>query len=147
VDLTNALVNTLRAIPELVTELGGDPSVIVPYIDGNPAPNSLSQAIYQQALGSVLAAWQETILNEGEMEAWRHDYVIFLRAAKGHSPLTLGDILINGVPNPGDGLRWRYCPVMDGVLPATVTNLARPSDSEGIDYHSILVQFTETGDT
>ena len=61
-------------------------------------------------------------------------------------PLDLIDKIINGIPVPGDGLRWRYCPVMPGVLPANITDITRPSDTEGIDYHSIVMEIKETGD-
>ena len=146
IDLTNALVSTLASIPELVAALGGDAANIVPYIDRNPDFNSVSAALYGQKPGTVLVIWQETMLTEGEMEAWLHQFIIFVRAARGNSPLDLINLIINGIPNPGDGLRWRYCPVMPGVLPTMVKTLTRPSDSEGIDYHSIVCEIKETGD-
>ena len=146
IDLTNAIVDTLAKVPELVAALGGDPANIVGYIDRNPDNNSTSLAIYKQKPGSVLVIWQESVITEGEMEAWLHQFVIFVRASRGNSPLDLINLIINGVPVPGDGLRWRYCPVMPGVLPAHITPITRPMDSEGIDYHSIVCEIKETGD-
>ena len=146
IDLTNAIVSTLALIPELVAALGGDPANIVGYIDRNPDFNSTALAIYKQKPGSVMVIWQETLLTQGEMEAWVHQFVIFVRAARGNSPLDLIDLIINGIPVPGDGLRWRYCPVMPGVLPTNVTDITRPADTEGIDYHSIVCEIKETGD-
>lgn len=144
--LTNAIVTTLASVPELVAALGGDSANIIGYIDTNPDHNSVSLAIYKQKPGSVMVIWQETLLTQGDMEGWLHQFVIFVRAARGASPLDLIDLIINGIPVPGDGLRWRYCPVMLGVLPTNITDITRPSDTEGIDYHSIVCEIKETGD-
>jgi hypothetical protein len=146
IELTNAIVDKLVLIPDLVAALAGDTANIIPYIDENPNLNSVSLALYKQKPGSVMVIWQETLLTQGDMEAWMHQFVIFVRAVRGASPLDLIDKIINGIPVPGDGLRWRYCPVMPGVLPANITDITRPSDTEGIDYHSIVMEIKETGD-
>jgi hypothetical protein len=146
ITLTNAIVDKLVLIPDLVAALGGDTTNIVAYIDRNPDFNSVSLALYKQKPGTVMVIWQETLLTQGEMEAWMHQFVIFVRAVRGASPLDLINLIINGVPVPGDGLRWLYCPVMPGVLPTNVTDITRPSDTEGIDYHSIVCEIKETGD-
>jgi hypothetical protein len=146
IELTDAMVNALRAVPEVVALLGGDPEAIAGYIDRNPDRNAIGAAIYQMKPGSVLVAWQETFLSEGEMEGWSHRYVIFVRASRGESSLDLLVAIVNGVPIPGDGQRWRYCPLMPGVLPTNVTEISRPTDEEGIDYFSILTETKETGD-
>ncbi len=145
-DLTNAIVSTLASIPELVAALAGDPANVIAYIDRNPDSNSVNLATYRQKPGTVLVIWQETLLTRGDMEGWVHQFVIFVRAARGESPLDLIDLIINGVPVPGDGLRWRYCPVMPGVLPTDIIDILRPSDTEGIDYHTIVCEIKETGD-
>jgi hypothetical protein len=144
--LTDAMVAALRAVPELVDLLGGDPNAINAYLDQPPERNSLGSAIYRMKPGSVLAAWQETFLTQGEMEGWLHRIVIFVRAARGESSLDLIGAIINGIPVPGDGLRWRFCPLMDGVLPTTISEISRPTDEEGIDYFSIMTETKETGD-
>jgi hypothetical protein len=140
------MVSTLRSIPELVTMLGGDPAAVDGYIDRNPDRNSVAAAIYQMKPGSVLVGWLETFLTQGEMEGWLHRVVIFVRAARGESSLDLIAAIVNGVPDPGDGQRWRYCPIMAGVLPTNVVEIARPTDEEGIDYFSITTETKETGD-
>ena len=144
--LTEAIVVKLQAVPELVAMLGGDPGSISGYIDRNPDRNAISAAIYQMKPGTVLVAWQESMLTEGEMEGWLHRVVMFVRAARGGSALDVGTAIINGVPVPGDGMRWRYCPVMEGVLPTSITEISRPIDEEGIDYFSIMTETKETGD-
>jgi hypothetical protein len=146
IELTEAMVTALRAIPEVVALLGGDPLAIDSYIDRTPDRNSVNAAIYQMRAGSVLVVWRETLLSEGEIEGWVHNIEICLRAARGGSVLELGIAIINGTPVPGDGQRWRYCPLMGGVLPTTVPAITRPMDEEGIDYFTIMTETKETGD-
>lgn len=144
--LITAVVSTLQLIPELVAALEGDPANVFGYIDVNPQMNSRARAIYQQAPGTVMVYWDETTITEGEMEGWLHVLMIFIRAKKGSSPLDIGDLIVNGIPVPGDGLRWRFCPVMDGVLPATLKELGWTQDTEGIDYLYIRTEIKESGD-
>lgn len=139
------MVDALRRIPELVTLLG-DPAAVVGYIDQNPGRNSIGAAIYQMKPGTALVGWKETFFDAAEVEAWAHRYVIFVRAARGGSALELIHAIVNGVPVPGDGQRWRYCPLMSGVLPTNVVEITSPSDEEGIDYFSILTETKESGD-
>jgi hypothetical protein len=144
--LTNAQVDAFRRIPDLVAALGGNAEAIAGYIDRNPDYNSWSNAVYQQPPGSILVIWQETMFSEGEINAWMHRYQYFVRARRGDSALTLLELLVNGVPDPGDGMRWRYCPLMDGVLPTNITTISRLTDSEGIDYFAVETATNETGD-
>jgi len=145
-DLTNAIAETLRNIPDLIEDLGGDPARVIPYIDEQPLKNSVSAAIYQMKPGTVLVLWQQTLFNRGEMEGWTHVEQIYVRAQSGQSALVLINDIVNGVPDPGDGQRWRYCPVMDGVLPTMVIEIARLIDEEGLDYYAITTETNETGD-
>ena len=144
--LTNAHVDAFRRIPELVAALGGDPNAIQPYIDVNPEKNSTAAAVYQMPPGSILVIWQETLFAEGDMEAWMHRVQTFIRARRGDSALTLINLLVNGVPEPGDGQRWRYCPLMDGVLPSQITEISRLEDSEGVNYYAVTTATNESGD-
>ena len=85
IELTNAIVDKLVLIPDLVAALAGDTANIIPYIDENPNLNSVSLALYKQKPGSVMVIWQETLLTQGDMEAWMHQFVIFVRAVRGAS--------------------------------------------------------------
>jgi hypothetical protein len=146
IELTNAFVSTLRAIPELVQALEGLSESISAYIDLAPTVNSLTKAVYQMKPGSVLVAWQETLLLEGEMAVWDHRHDFFVRASRGGSALALINLIVDGVPVPGDGQRWRYCGVMDGVYPTQVVDITRVPDEEGIDYFIITTETKEIGD-
>jgi hypothetical protein len=146
--LTIALADTLQQIPELVAQLANqDPGMIVPFVDENPKKNSLTKAIYEMPPGSVLVAFQETQANANrEMEAWIHRYNMYARAAPGAKPMDIVKYLVDGVPVPGDGMRWRRCSIMDGVLPAEVAEITRVVDAEGVDYFAVMAEFKETGD-
>lgn len=145
--LTNAMVNTLRLIPQLVADLDGQsPDSIIPYIDVQPKRNAVRAAIYGQKPGTVLAVWQESIIEEGDMEGYLHRIELYLRAQRDQSVYTLVTDIVNGVPDPGDGLRWIRCPVMEGVLPTTLPRIARETDAEQIDLIVIYTETKETGD-
>ena len=145
-DLTNAMVTTLQAIPELIAMLI-DPSYIEPYIDLHPDANSYSAAIYGMTPGSIMVAHIETILESTEtMSMWEHTLHILVKAGTGLSALDIVNTIVDGIPVPGDGLPWRYCPIMDGLLPSEITDIVRETDAEGIDYHEIIVKIAETGD-
>jgi hypothetical protein len=144
--LTEAMVTAFRNIPELVAALDGKAENIASYIDVNPDKNSVAKAIYQMPPGSVLVIWQETLFAAAEIGAWLHRYQYFVRARRGATALDVINKLVNGVPNPGDGLRWRFCPLLLGVLPTNITEIARITDEEGIDYFAITTETQETGD-
>jgi len=59
-ELVDALVEKLRAIPELVLEMEGDPQRICAYHDLYPKRVSLPLAIYEMPVPSILVAWQGT---------------------------------------------------------------------------------------
>jgi hypothetical protein len=145
--LTEATVTTFRNIPELVALLAdGNPDNISGYIDLNPDKNSTSKAVYQMPPGTVLVIWEDTTFDPAAMGPWLHRFTYFVRARRGASALEVMHTLVDGVPNPGDGLRWRFCPLVPGVLPANVTRIGRVQDEEGIDYHVIETEIQETGD-
>lgn len=144
IDLTNAMVTTFQNIPELVAILD---SGVTGYVDENPTKNSMSKAIYQMPAGSILVVWNGTALPLEGMLGWVHMLQIYIRASRGGSALTLINALVDGIPVPGDGLRWRYCPLMDGLLPTQVSDISRLIDEEGIDYYAITTMTQETGDT
>lgn len=136
---------TLGNIPELAPILAPQ-NPIVPYIDSNPLMNSVARAIYQMEPGQVLIIWTGTVLETATMSKWIHAMELCYRCLPDESDLDLGDAIVNGVPNPGDGMYWRNCPLMDGLLPTEVKAIERRTDTEGVDYQVILTETAETGD-
>jgi hypothetical protein len=143
--LVRAMASTLLAVPEVVVVLSPDDPVRA-YIDLNPTANSIDLAIYQMQPGQLLVAWIDTVLKTGEMSKWSHTLEIYLRSARDNSDLDLADLILNGVPFPGDGMVWRNCPLMDGVYPTEVSAITRRTDTEGVDYGVIVTETAETGD-
>lgn len=148
-DLTNAMVETFQAIPEVVALLDQGAASVLAHIDENPTKNSISKAIYQMPAGSLLVVWNGTVIELAvtNMLAWAHVLQVYVRAKRGASALPLINALIDGIPIPGDGQRWRYCPILDGCLPTDVRDIARLIDEEGIDYYVTTTVTQETGDT
>jgi hypothetical protein len=142
------MVTTFQAVPEVVALLDQGAASVVGYIDQNPERNSMSKAIYQMPAGSILVVWSGTTLesNADSMLGWAHMLQIYVRAKRGASALDLINALMDGVPVPGDGMRWRYCPILDGCLPTEVRDVSRLMDTEGIDYYAATTITVETGD-
>jgi hypothetical protein len=143
--LVNALASTLGGVPEIVQILA-PVNPVVAYIDLNPTANSVDKAIYQMQPGQVLIVYRGSDLTESEMSKWSHDMDICIRSLPGASDLDLIDAIMAGVPNPGDGMVWRNCPLLDGLLPTQVMRISRNTDTEGVDYMLIETTTLETGD-
>jgi hypothetical protein len=150
--VVDAIVAKLRDIPELVTEMGGNPDRIYAYHDHYPKRTSLPQAIYQMPAPSVMVAWQGTAPgNFGENEAWKHQFSLFLRA--GETP-TAGEptayyrlfaLIVNGVPT-STGTRLLYSTIHKDCYPMDTPSISRETDAEGLDYFEVSVTLTEIGD-
>ena len=71
--LVDNLVATLRDIPDLVEEMGGDPERIYAYHDQYPKKVSLTHAIHQMPAPSIMAVWQGTAPGSfGGFDVWKH---------------------------------------------------------------------------
>jgi len=144
--LTDAFTDTLQRIPQLVGDLANaDPASIIGYAPTGAIENQASETIYGQLPGTVLVMWKETRY-EGGINPWTHTFCFYVRSMRGQPGYTLIDDIMNGVPNPGDGQRWRRCAVMPGVDPTDVTEITSPIDEEGIDYFTIMTETKEIGD-
>ena len=144
-DLVNAMAAMLSSIPDLMAQLATDQPVQA-YIDLNPVANSVDKAIYQLEPGQLLVAWTGTRLERGTMSKWAHVVEIVVRALPDASILDLIDSILAGVPYPGDGMVWRNCPLLAGLLPTEVLAIGRRTDAEGVDYGVIETETLETGD-
>lgn len=145
--VTGAVVQKLREIPALVTALGGNPASITQYIDIPPDFNSMTQAVYAQAPGTILVFWIEITLVEGDDMSWyEHVLRMYLRAPNAVSVASLIKKVKDGVPTTNGGLRFNYVPVLEGTEPPLINRISREIDSEGLDYFSIELSIRETGD-
>jgi hypothetical protein len=80
------------------------------------------------------------------MSRWLHRVEFYIRPQRGQTTYQIIDDIMRGVPDPGDGMRWYFCPVMAGVDPTEVRQLMRESDPEQIDYWTIQTETKEIGD-
>lgn len=150
-ELVDALVAKLRAIPELVAEMEGNPQRISAYHDHYPKRVSLAQAIYEMPVPSVLVAWQGTTPGSfGGAEVWKHNLSLYLRAREtAESPPTayyrLFDLIVNGVPT-GSNLKLLYSTVHERCHPMDTPSIQRVTDAQGTDYFEVHLSFTEVGD-
>lgn len=134
IELVNAFVSTLQRIPEVVEDLGGSPASIIGYIDIASVRNSMNNAVYSQKSGTVLVLWREMVMTEGEMAWYEHHVELQLRARPGSSILTLIKDIVDGVPDPGDGMCWLRCQLLPGLDPTQVARAYFETDEEGIDH-------------
>jgi hypothetical protein len=89
----------------------------------------------------------QTVLNESARYGmWIHRFQYYMRADRDRSPLEMLVLLINGKPQPGNGLIWRSCGVMGGVDNVRILEATRQVDAEHVDYFEVTAEFRETGD-
>jgi hypothetical protein len=150
--LINALVALLRDIPDLVTEMGGDPERIYAYHDQYPKRASLANAIHTMPAPGIMAAWQGTTPgNFGGVDVWKHHVTLFLRAREtfdGDPPTAyyrLFRLITKGVPASAR-VPMINATVHASCYPMDVPSMQRATDAEGLDYFEVAISFTEAGD-
>lgn len=150
--LIDNLVAALRDIPDLVTEMGGDPERIFAYHDSYPKRISLQHAIHSMPAPSIMAAWQGTAPGSfGGFDVWKHAVTLYLRAGEqfeGNDPTAyyrLFRLIVKGVPASGDHplLNLQIHP---SCHPMDLPTIQRQTDMEGLDYFEVPITFTEIGD-
>ena len=151
-ELVDNLVALLRDIPDLVTEMDGDPERIYAYHDQYPKKVSLAFAIHQMPTGAILVAWQGTAPGSfGGNDVWKHQVSLYLRAREtfdGDPPTAyyrLFRLITKGVPE-STGLPLLNSTVHPSCYPMDVPSIQRATDAEGLDYFEVNMSFTEAGD-
>ncbi len=150
--LVDNLVAMLRDIPDLVTEMGGDPERIFAYHDQYPKRASLAHAIHQMPAPSIMAVWQGTQPGAfGGMDVWKHQVTLFLRAREtfdGDPPTSyyrLFRLITKGVPTSTGGPMLNVT-VHPSCYSMDLPSVQRQTDAEGLDYFEVPTTFTEIGD-
>jgi len=150
-EIVEALIAKLRAIPELVAEMGGDATRISAYHDHYPKRASLLSAVYEAPHPSILVAWQRTSPGLlGRNEVWKHDFVLYLRAGETpESPPTayyrLFWLIVNGVP-AGESVRLLNAQIHASCYPMEAPTCARITDEQGVDHFVVNLSLKEIGD-
>jgi hypothetical protein len=150
--LVTNLVAMLRDIPELISEMGGDPERIYAYHDQYPKRVSLAHAIHSMPAPAIMAVWQGTAPGSlGGMDVWKHQVALYLRAretADGDPPTAyyrLFRLITKGVPTAA-GVPMLNATVHPSCYPMDLPLIQRQTDAEGVDYFEVPITFTEIGD-
>jgi|ERR1017187_271587 len=151
-ELITNLIGTLRDIPDLVVEMGGDAERIYPYHDSYPKNVSLVHAIHAMPAPGLMVVWQGTQPGSfGGVDVWKHQITLFLRAKEtfeGDAPTAyyrLFRLITKGVPTAG-GVEMLNVTVHDSCYPMDLPQIQRQTDAEGLDYFEVPLSFTEIGD-
>jgi len=151
-ELVDNLVALLRAIPDLVAEMEGDPERIFAYHDQYPKKASLAQAIHIMPAPAVMAVWQGTAPGTfGSMDVWKHQVTLYLRAREASESdppaayYRLFRLITKGVPE-GSEVPMLNATVHPSCYPMDLPSIQRQTDAEGLDYFEVPITFTEIGD-
>ena len=151
-ELVDNLVALLRAIPDLVAEMGGDEQRLFAYHDQYPKRASLAAAIHDMPAPGLMAAWQGTTPGSfGGVDVWKHQVTLYLRAGETFDgdPLTayyrLFRLITKGVPS-SLGVPLINATVHPSCYPMDLPLIQRQTDAEGLDYFEVPMTFTEAGD-
>ncbi len=151
-ELVDNLVAMLRTIPDLVTEMEGDPERIYAYHDHYPKKSSLAHAIHSMPAPSVMAVWQGTAPGSfGGVDVWKHQVTLYLRSRETDEtdPPTayyrLFRLITKGIP-AGSDVPMLNVTVHPSCYAMDLPMIQRQTDAEGLDYFEVPITFTEIGD-
>jgi hypothetical protein len=151
-ELVDNLVALLRAVPELVAEMEGDPERVDAYHDQYPKKASLAQAIHNMPAPSVMAVWQGTAPGTfGNVDVWKHQVTLYLRSRETDESdppaayYRLFRLITKGVPE-GSEVPMLNATVHPSCYPMDLPLIQRQTDAEGLDYFEVPITFTEIGD-
>jgi hypothetical protein len=144
-DVVDLLVAQLRAIPDLVTELGGDPGVISAYVDVYPSATNLPKAVTTMRSPSILVVYDSWGIGSGDSShPFNHRVEIYMRPRDGGSYSRLSSLLVNGTPD-GQPLPMINVQMNPDLLPMAIEGrCTRELDSEGVEYWLLSISFNET---
>ena len=108
--LLDAIVDTLQAIPALVTLCGSDSNNIVGYKHQWPDANSWALALRQLKAGpSIMVLYRGTGPGRwGGVPSRQHNYALLIRDGLNVDVAAIWTAIIDGVPTTGSGLKWMY---------------------------------------
>lgn len=145
--IQNALVDKLRAIPELVA-LFSSADKISAYIDQWPGKVDVLEAVRSLEEGSLLVVYQECAEGRvGRMETWKHRLSLYLKPMGEMSDAWYW--MVNGIPAGGDGLKMLYTQIHPAIQRMNPPRLIRQfltidaASGVVIDYFEISVVLDE----
>ena len=145
--VVDAVVTALRAIPELVTAMGGDANAISAFHFEYGAARPLEKVIAEMPAGSVVAAWAGTIPGPfGGMVTWKCRVDVYIRmanAAGQSQPVGYEDIWFYIANAPGL--------IAEEIIPGNTQIMDLPgiehlTDVDGIDRFCVHMVIPQIGD-
>jgi len=144
-------VTSLRALPNLVAALGGDPTMVQFYSEnitvfGQATQANVRLAILSMPVGSIMIVWNGSGPGRlGNAQVWTHEFAIYLRAPEvpdvGYEDLWTW--IINDIPE-GSTLRNLHiqidpsCEPMDWKLPDARRNtIVISADGATFEYFAV----------
>lgn len=152
---------SLRAIPELVAGLNGEPERIMSLDRVMPPAVSKMQAITEMAASTLLIVHMVSGMVQTQFGwKWRHDFRIYLRAETLTTarPEVFGyhdlyDAIVNGKPNDGvtwnGEVNWRFAtlhPACDPVAGGAIQQTSAPLEDWGAEHWYLAFSMLEHGD-
>lgn len=152
--LQDALVASLRDIPELVSDLGGNTEAIQGLDVQSGMSRSVRESIAQMTDVSLLVAFRGcTPAARGTFERWRFQFTIAMRApgeyelAQGTHPgyYALFSHIIDGIPTSQGGLRWLDSTIHPDFDPPIDPVFLPSQDGDGTEFWELGIALLEIG--
>ena len=134
-------VELLRDIPELITEMGGDPYSIYAFDSTYPVGVNLEKALQEMRSPSLMIRYR----SPGQPSLggkWSHSLTMYVRPKPGSSHETFLDVLMNGIPM-GQPLALENICINDDLDPMRFTFSEPIPDAEGVEYLEIQIDTDE----
>jgi len=150
--LAQAIVDTLRTIPDLIDAMAGDPNNISVHRFYPGTGASLAQAVAQMHAPSILVSWKGTLGgNFSGMHIWKHPFDIYVRTANvagSQTPSGPGHVwwLMMNKPVNNGTLNIRQIPIVDGADIMDIPSISHRQDEELTDFFCGIVTIPEIGD-
>jgi hypothetical protein len=152
--LAGNIVTALRAIPALVTAMGGTATRISAYADTFPQSVQLFQAIQDLPPPGMLVVWNGTgPYGRGLSEVWVHEFAVIVRPKPETGTATgISDIwsnFVNGIPTAMGGQKMLFTEVNSALHRMETPSIRRMSlqvsETKVLDYFEITMRFVEKG--
>lgn len=152
--LAGNIVTALRAIPALVTAMGGTATRISAYADTFPQSVQLFQAVQDMPPPGMLVVWNGTEpYGRGLAEVWVHEFAVIVRPKPETSTATgISDIWLNfvdGIPTGMGGQKMLFTEVNSALYRMETPRIRRMSlpinERDSLDYFEITMRFVEKG--
>lgn len=114
--LYTAQVEHLRAIPDLVTEMDGDPANIYAFEDEYPTPVDIDTAIQEMIAPALMVVWDGSSRGPSNFQVYTHRFTWYFRPAG--KATRLREVSLFGVPELPSNLAGFRMFEIDDLIPA-----------------------------